>query len=82
MAATISRKHGRTRRWAAWVGIIALLLQGLLPLTQAVAAPAGDDAGFQVICTAYGLKTVSLDGSSGDGEGGDDASSCPVCQIQ
>ena len=70
----------RFRFAAAWTAVFALLLQAMLPLGQAVAAPAdGDGTGFQIVCTAYGLQPVPAGGDDGSADG--EAYSCPICQI-
>jgi len=50
------------QRLALWLGLVALTIQGLVPLCVANAAPSGA-AGVSsiVICTVQGYETIQLD---------------------
>lgn len=84
--ATVSRTGRKNRfewrRFAAWFGIVALLVQVVLPMGQVFAAESDDPASgnVRIICTAYGLKAIPVDGDTGDNPN-DGTSSCPVCQV-
>lgn len=79
------------RRFAVWVCALSLLLQGLLPII-AVSAKAATDvpqtsalAGFNYICTAYGIQSIEQLEASESGQANDinqvSGSFCPLCQI-
>lgn len=74
----------RPAGFSAWLALVALLLQVVVPLGQAVPLPAGADSPLRslVICTAYGLRGID---QGADARGGASPSaaaaahSCPVC---
>ena len=74
-----------SRRWFAWLAVIALLFAALAPaVSQAVATTRGADAGLTPICTHAGLKWVdSTTGEVRDAPAGVDAANqlerCPFC---
>jgi len=53
--------HRRRAGVAAWVGVLALLIQALLP-AAALAAQSRDRGEQIVICTLTGVKTVTVGG--------------------
>ena len=68
------------RRLAAWLGIWALALHGLVPLGQGVAAPSDAPwaAPYLVICTALGFQRVPNPDRPAEPDG---RFACPVCQV-
>ena len=76
------------RRLIAWACALALLLQGLGPVGQVLAAEADASTGtgvpsVQYICTAFGIKAVPFDvgqpaPSPVNVDSGD---TCPFCQV-
>jgi len=69
---------GRRRALGAWLGVIALLLQGLMPVGQAVPFAGAGDRAFLVLCTGHGTRTLPVEP---DGSGPENRPwSCPVCQ--
>ena len=73
------------RKLALWLGIVALTVQGFMPLCIAGAVAASAASGGQsiVICTAHGFQTIQLDadGNPLPGSPAPDHSSsdCPLC---
>jgi hypothetical protein len=66
--ARTGRRDGRARI-AAWLGVLALLVQALLP-AAAMAAQSGAARGEQiVVCTLTGVKTVTLGEHDKTGKG-------------
>ena len=54
----------RLRKLAHWLAVLALTFQALIPLGQAVTLPGS--AQPLVICSAFGLKTIYVEGGFGD----------------
>lgn len=74
-----SQRPARRHAFAAWLTAFALLVQGLVPLGQALAfESAGGD--FQVICTAQGVKTIAVD-ENGQPTDPQDTVACPFCLV-
>lgn len=81
--------QGPLRRFAARLGLAALLLQALFPslIAGGLAAPATGLWDTVVLCTADGPKTVSLAALDGEGQSERDAPAqnaphapyCPAC---
>lgn len=63
-------------RFAAWLGVVALLVQVAIPLGQAVPAAGNDD--FLIVCSTIGAKRIPVPTSERQRAGG---SNCPVCQV-
>jgi hypothetical protein len=78
-------RHTR-RLLAAWLGVLAIVAQALLPIAHPMAPPRALTAdaaalGKIVICTPYGFKLVSLDEVPGEDTKRKAASQfCPLCQ--
>lgn len=75
------------RLLAAWLGMLAIVAQALLPVVHPMSAPRALQAdaaasGKIVICTPYGFKLVSLDELPGDDKPGkaQPGQFCPLCQ--
>lgn len=64
------------KRFAVWLGVVALLLQVAIPLGQAIPAAGGN--GFLIVCSAFGAKRIPDSSSERQRAGG---RNCPVCQI-
>jgi hypothetical protein len=62
MGSLIFSGRRAVQRLALWLGLVALTIQGLVPLCVASAAPSGA-AGVSsiVICTVHGYETIQLD---------------------
>lgn len=79
-------RRDRRARLRAWIGVVALLLHGIIPLGQGVPSPQGDGgqpgpAGSLVVCKTYGPQADPF--GSADGRSRRSAhSSCAICQIQ
>ncbi|WP_404382835.1 DUF2946 family protein [Caenispirillum salinarum] len=81
-------RRGRERSgpggFAVWLASVALLLQIVVPLGQAVPLPVGAD-GFPrslVVCTAYGPRAMTPDQQDARGRAASPSGashSCPVC---
>lgn len=70
--------------FGAWLASVALLLQIVVPLGQAVPLPAGTDGLSRtlVVCTAYGPRTMTPDRQEAPGRTASPsgaAHQCPVC---
>ena len=74
------RKTALSRAVTAWLVALSLLVQGLVPLGQALAAEEGFGDNFQVICTAQGVKTIAVD-ENGQPTDPKEAVSCPFCLV-
>lgn len=77
-AKTHAQAHATRRAFVAWLAVFALFAQVLAPLSSALAFEAGAGDEFQVICTANGVKTITI---NQDGEPPHPAAarSCPFC---
>ncbi len=83
-----SLRTRRTKRLlAAWLGMLAIVAQALLPIVHPMAPSKTMTAeaaalGKIVICTPYGFKLVSLDELPGDDTKRKAAAAqfCPLCQ--
>lgn len=65
------------RRIAAWMAFIALSLQALMPLGQAIPySGAGGVNGYLIICTALGIKQIPNPDAPPKP---DERPTCPVC---
>jgi hypothetical protein len=73
------KQHSNSQlKGKAWIAILALLLQALLPSVIYAAAPKGSD--LSEICTAFGIRKVAT--ASGDSTGTTSHSQhCPVCSV-
>jgi len=80
--ARFGRRIRKTRTFRnvfmAWMVVVALCVQILMPLSSALAFDVGAGGEFQVICTANGIRTIAIDL---DGVPIDPADmlSCPLC---
>lgn len=78
-------RRGATRHgFGTWLGMVALWLQVVVPLGQAVPLPATADglARSLVICTAFGPRTMTPDRQEAPGRTASPsgaAHACPVC---
>ena len=86
--------RGRARRFAAWLGLVAIVAQALLPMLHPtptqhgvfkVLARASTGPVTAVICTPSGFKLVTLDALPPGEEGtskkdGGKTRFCPLCQ--
>ncbi len=77
------RQSGR-RRWCAWLGMVALLLQSAVPLGQGLSASAigggqGEAGNSLVLCTLLSSALDPASESRHDPEPGAPADFCPVC---
>ncbi|MCP5421117.1 MAG: DUF2946 family protein [Gammaproteobacteria bacterium] len=78
----------RTRplRRGAWLGLWALLLQTLIPFSQAIPVPWQSPTGMLLVCQTYGgVKSVPLTLGSERGKQKAPAPNpfqCPICQLQ
>jgi len=68
----------RYRSLAAWLGVFALLVQGLMPMGQAVPLAAVGDPAFLILCTGYGTR--ALPSEPGQSAPESRPWSCAVCQ--
>jgi hypothetical protein len=75
----VMKQHSNSQlKGKAWIAILALLLQALLPSVIYAAAPKGSD--LSEICTAFGIRKVAT--ASGDSTGTTSHSQhCPVCSV-
>jgi hypothetical protein len=55
-----SRSNGTLRALALWVGLVALIVQSLVPICVSGTASASGGASI-VICTVQGMQTVQID---------------------
>lgn len=79
------RPSYRAAGFSTWLALVALLLQVVVPLGQAVPLPAGGDLPLRslVICTAYGPRmadpAAGTDARGGASPSAAAAHNCPVC---
>jgi len=75
-----SSKGRMFRTFALWLGLVALTIQGLVPLCAMGPASASGTNSI-VICTSHGFETVALDADGNPIEGAPhaDHSSCFMC---
>ena len=66
------------RRIMAWMAVLSLLVQVLVPFGQALAFDPETDIEYQIICTANGVKQIALDADGAPIEP-QDARTCPFC---
>lgn len=82
---TMSSMKRGWRRWTAMAAVFALLFHAALLLVHQPASAAADDPrdGTVVICTAFGLKVVSLADISNDAEpqNAPDKNVTPYCPV-
>ncbi len=77
-APTLRQRLNDRRAAMAWWGLLALLIQVMVPLGQAVPAVGADGLPRSlVLCSADGLRSVPMPGSGAPAR--PDASSCAVC---
>lgn len=69
---------GKRRRFAVWFAALALSLQALVPIGQALPMPGGAGA-YLVICTALGIQTIPDPNAPPKT---DDRPVCPVCMVR
>lgn len=72
--------HVSRRRFTAWVAVVALIFQMLVPFGQALAFNADQGTEFQYICTVTGIKQIPID-HAGDPAEPADTVSCPFCFV-
>lgn len=77
---TPRKRTVRPRSFVVWLIALSLLLQGLMPLGQALASDDGFGDNLQVICTAQGIKTITVD-ENGQPTDPKEAVSCPFCLV-
>lgn len=66
---------------AAVFGVWALILQSLLPVAGALAAP-NDDGFWVALCNSAGIETINLSGDGNDDPGNADTNSaCNACTV-
>jgi hypothetical protein len=84
-AALLDFRRPRRIRRAAWLGLLALLLQTLIPFSQAIPAPWPTRSGALLLCKSFGAaQTVPLSlGTESDKRNppGSHPFQCPVCQL-
>jgi hypothetical protein len=76
-----------TRRFAAWVALLAVLFGAAAPtFARAMAAWQGDNAAWTEICTSAGMVRIAVpagDAPEGSGNGGIAVDGdCPYCLMQ
>lgn len=72
------RPAHQPRQISAWLAVLALLVQVLLPFGQALALGPSQDIEYQIICTANGVKQIPINGD-GTPIDAQDAAPCPFC---
>lgn len=76
-----------TRRFAAWLATLALLLGALAPAVAQGLVDARGEAGWVQVCSASGMLWVQIDPDAGDGSGApgepmvDGSGQCPWCKL-
>jgi len=68
-----------THQGTGWLAVLAVLVQVLMPFGQALAYDVDSDIEYQVICTATGVKQISIGSDGQPIEPLDVPSSCPFC---
>lgn len=71
------------RAFMAWLAVVALFVQTLVPLQAAYAFDQNQDGTVQVICTVNGIATISLDvnGNPVQNDTNPETNSCPFCVL-
>lgn len=64
MTAGATARRRRGRAWPAWLAVVALLVQALIPAAALAHARAGDPVQI-TLCTREGLKLVTVDAGAG-----------------
>jgi len=72
------RSAPSTRRLPAWLALLSLVAQLLVPFGQALALDPIQDIEYQVICTASGVKQIAVD-TDGNPILPQNAAPCPFC---
>ncbi len=89
----LRQRNGRAliREFVLRLAVLSLIIPAIMPLAQASAAPISPTSDFElafdgprtlVICTASGMKTITLDeyGQEIPSETGSEELNCPICQ--
>jgi len=72
------KSTNRQRALSAWLGVFALLIQGLMPVGQAVPLAGTGDSAFLILCTGSGPRMLLAEPEQSAPE--NRPWSCPVCQ--
>lgn len=74
------KRRSTLNKVGAWLAILAILVQGLMPVGSALASSWDDGATEILVCTANGIQSISLDANGAPIEPRA-LGTCPFCTL-